>query len=340
MKKLLLVLTGGTICSFRNDTGYNSADTGRAAPILVNLLRESDSRSKDREFDIIRPLDTLSENMTVDKWNILLDALRKVDYSKYSGILILHGTDTLHLTAPLLGVVMEGCPIPVGLVSSNRILEDENANGRENFIKSVEYIDELSKQEIPMDEAEVWIFTIYGNSDGVTYLHDAKALRRCGDFSEDFFSEGMCPVEDVNKNISEKADSLKSDTDGRIVQNCSNMPLFKMGALHESVLVIDPYVGINYDRYDIGNVKHVLHLTYHSGTADQERLSAFSKKCGEQGVDIYLAPLTEDYRYSSTAALVEAGVKPMPDMTMGEAYARLLVGDALKVPIFAKNRCS
>ncbi len=36
------------------------------------------------------------------------------------------------------------------------------------------------------------------------------------------------------------------------------------------------------------------------------------------------------YKYSSTAELVAAGVKPMPDVTMGEAYARLLVMDAMR----------
>ena len=55
MKKLLLILTGGTICSFKDSTGYNSADAGRAAPVLVELLRNSDSRAKEAEFDIIRP---------------------------------------------------------------------------------------------------------------------------------------------------------------------------------------------------------------------------------------------------------------------------------------------
>ena len=74
----------------------------------------------------------------------------------------------------------------------------------------------------------------------------------------------------------------------------------------------------------------MLHLTYHSGTADAGRLAAFTRVCMEQDVDVYLAPVPGDYKYSSTAELVAAGVKPMPDVTMGEAYARLLVMDAMR----------
>ena len=328
MKKLLLILTGGTICSFKDSTGYNSADAGRAAPVLVELLRNSDSRAKEAEFDIIRPLDTLSENMTIAKWNILLDALRDVDYGAYAGVLIAHGTDTLHLTAPLLSVVLEGCPIPVGLVSSNRILEDEEANGGENFIRSVEHIAELSSssgEHATLGE----VFVIYRNTDGVTYLHKANALRRCTDFSEDFFSSGMRPVEEATPE-GMKEDTGWEKTEAAGTMPLFRMPLFKMKPLQESVLVIDPYVGINYRQFNISGIRHVLHLTYHSGTADAGRLAAFTRMCKEWDVDVYLAPVPGDYKYSSTAELVAAGVKPMPDVTMGEAYARLLVMDAMR----------
>ena len=322
MKKILLILTGGTICSFRDSTGHNASDAGRAAPILTELLRNSDSPVKDTEFDVIRPLDTLSENMTVEKWNVLMDTLRQVDYSAYSGILIAHGTDTLHLTAPLLGVVMEGCPIPVGLVSSQRILDDPEANGGENFIRSVEYIAALSERT-ESDEVNAGpVFTVYRNMDGVTYFHKGVSLLKCGDFSEDFFSVGMRTFEEALSQIDRGNEEYSGGKTGE-------MPLLKMKPLRESVLVIEPYVGINYDNYDIGRVNHVLHLTYHSGTADSERVAAFIERCRKSGVDVYLAPVQADFRYSTTAGLIDAGAKFMPGITMGEAYARLLLKDAL-----------
>ena len=322
MKKLLLILTGGTICSFRDSTGHNASDADRAAPILTELLRNSDSPVKDTEFDVIRPLDTLSENMTVDKWNILLDTLKKADYSAYSGILIAHGTDTLHLTASLLGVVMEGCPVPVGLVSSQRILDDPEANGGENFIRSVEYIASVAERMESGDMTAGPVFTVYRNTDGVTYFHRGVSLLKCGDFSEDFFSVGMRTYEEALKQI----DPGNEEYSGG---KTAEMPLLKMNPLKESVLVIEPYVGINYDNFDISRVEHVLHLTYHSGTADSERVAAFIERCKKDGVDVYLAPVQADFRYSTTAGLVDAGARFMPGITMGEAYARLLLKDAL-----------
>jgi L-asparaginase/archaeal Glu-tRNAGln amidotransferase subunit D len=115
MKKILLIMTGGTICSFKNSTGYNAADVVKAAPLLIDVLRNSESRARDAEFDVIKPLDTLSENMSVEKWNILLDSLRETDISSYAGIIIAHGTDTLHLTAALIARVLKGCPDSGGI---------------------------------------------------------------------------------------------------------------------------------------------------------------------------------------------------------------------------------
>ena len=76
-------------------------------------------------------------------------------------------------------------------------------------------------------------------------------------------------------------------------------------------------------------MKHILQLTYHSGTADSEKLPAFIKKCTAAGVDFYLAPVPRDYRYCSTFGLISAGAKPISDITPWAAYAKLLVEDAV-----------
>ena len=76
MKKILFVLTGGTIGSFSDDTGHNAPDAEKAVPILMKGLRESDSPYREQEFEVTCPLITLSENMSVDKWNMLIASLR------------------------------------------------------------------------------------------------------------------------------------------------------------------------------------------------------------------------------------------------------------------------
>ena len=318
MKKILFVLTGGTIGSFSDDTGHNAPDAEKAVPILMKGLRESDSPFRDQEFEVTCPLITLSENMSIHKWNMLIASLRNVEFSNYKGIIIAHGSDTLHLTMPLMAEVLKGCPVPVGFVVSHRSLEDKTANGIVNFISVVEYINYLRSG----------VFTIYRNTDGVLYIHKAEEILRCGDFSDDFYSSGMKVYsrEDYMNQI-EEAEKM-GDSNASDIMEAEEMPIRKLRPLSDSVLVIDPYVGINYDNYDISNVRHVLHLTYHSGTADSEKLPAFIEKCAAAGVDVYLAPVSENYKYSTTYKLIQSGAKPMFNMTAGAAYARLLVQDS------------
>ena len=62
------------------------------------------------------PLSILSENLTVDHWNRLLDTLRPVlreGRAAYEGIILTHGTDTLAYTAALLDQLLAGTPLPV-----------------------------------------------------------------------------------------------------------------------------------------------------------------------------------------------------------------------------------
>ena len=343
MKKILLVMTGGTICSFKDSTGHNEADTVKAAPMLIDILRNSDSPVRDAEFDVIRPLNTLSENMSVEKWNILLDSLRETKLTEYAGIIIAHGTDTIHFTAPLIAEVMKGCGIPIGFAASQRPLWDSEANGGSNFINTVEYIalcnsEGCSEEAVSGDGSGV--FFIYRNSDGVSYFHRADELEKCKDFSDDFYSRGMKPIDNMMVSCDDRdKDAFRRSTADRngvskeqeeSYGGNRQIPLYRIERLLDTVLLIEPYVGINYDNYNIERVKHVLHLTYHSGTADSEKLPGFIRKCIDAGVDFNLVPVPEDYRYSSTYQLIEAGAVPIQGKTPGKAYAELIVKDAIK----------
>ncbi len=112
-KPILLVLTGGTICSRADDTGHNVSDQAAAAPVLLQRLRDSHSPWKDVPIITEAPLNILSENTTITSWNMLLDFLRGISFEKYQGILIAHGTDTLAYSASLLSFALAGITVPV-----------------------------------------------------------------------------------------------------------------------------------------------------------------------------------------------------------------------------------
>ena len=328
MKKILLVLTGGTICSSKNTDGLNDLNTEAASLSLVSGYMEKHESSKEGceevTFESISPINTLSENMTIAKWNVLLVALSKVDLAQYAGVMILHGTDTLHLTAALMGAIFRDAGCPVMMVSAHRILSDPESNGPDNFAKSFSFISELSARGMG------GVFVIYRNVDGTSFVHHATHLEECADYSEDFFSRDMIEYDKLTSDWSDewfaRANAEKQMLDrGNI--DLSNGIL----ELKDDVLYIRPYVGINYDRISLEGVRAVLHGMYHSSTLNTEGDGASSamsllRRCNELGIDFYIFPCKDgDYRYSTTKPLIDEGARCIYGMTWEEAYIRLLI---------------
>ena len=325
--KILLVLTGGTICSAKNANGLNALSTESASLELVTTYRQQvalkANASEEVEFETISPINTLSENMTIAKWNILLDALSEVDLTQYAGVMILHGTDTLHLTAALMGVVFRDAGCPVMMVSAHRILSDPESNGPDNFAKSVSFISELSVRGMG------GVFVIYRNVDGTSFVHHATHLEECADYSEDFFSHDMIEYDKLTSDWSDEW-FARANADKQMLDR-GNIDLSKgIPELKDDVLYIRPYVGINYDRINLEGVRAVLHGMYHSSTLNTEGDGASSamsllRRCNEAGIAFYIFPCKDgDYRYSTTKPLIDEGARCIYGMTWEEAYIRLL----------------
>ncbi|MBR1773208.1 MAG: asparaginase [Eubacterium sp.] len=314
--RILLILTGGTILSEKNENGLNDLNTDTAVAKLI---------SKHEGIDVIAPINTLSENMTIDKWNKLIKVLRDTNLESYDGLMFLHGTDTLHLTSALMGVLLKDIGRPVMMVSAHRILSDPESNGVDNFDKSVALIEWLSARKMS------GVYVIYRNMDGVSYVHHATHLEECGDYSEDFFSKDMIEYSKLIEDESLKWFKEETQSGGGIVRPDKAVALGDIGKLSDNVLFIKPYVGINYDRYSLDGVKAVLHGMYHSSTVNTEGDGATSalsllRKCNALGIDFYIFPCKEgEFRYSSTKPLLEEGAKCLYGGTWEEAYVRLLI---------------
>lgn len=341
--KILIVTTGGTICSTASaeNGNKNNVNTGAVLPVLVDEAKNSlknDFDITDLSFDIVSPINVLSENMTIEAWNVLLAALKEVDYEKYNGLIILHGTDSLHMTAPLVSLVMKGIGCPVILVSGNRIITDPESNAVENFANAVRMIRVISnngKSDDNLAGNNACLtdntYVVYRNMDGISYVHKASLLEECADYSEDFFSKGMLKFDDWMKG--EKSDGGSYDDINNEKESAEELPLIKKDIiLTDDVLYIKPYVGINYDRFSLEGVRCVLHSLYHSSTANAADTSVHSalhmlKRCNEAGIPMYIFPCNkESYRYVTTKALLEDGAIPLDGETWNLAYAGLLIG--------------
>lgn len=316
MNKILLILTGGTICSYENADGKRATDAESAKYKIISEFRKSDSLFNGVDFDTVMPLDTLSENMTVQKWNILLDELRKVESEKYKGIIILHGTDTLAYTASLLSLVMSEKNLPVCLISSHSPIDCEGTNANINFRTAVELI---------MGGIKPNVYAVYQNSDGKIYLHYGSHLLQCGNYSNDFFSKDMIAVDDIDAVC---AGSQAFET--------GNNLLSEIKKLNAKVILTNPYVGLDYNSINLENVSAVVHTTYHSQTVcvdgNNNSFAEFAKRCKKEGVSLILTPCNENsYSYVSTASALENGVIPVSGMTDEMVYVKTVAGCSLGI---------
>jgi len=137
--KIKIIFTGGTISSRLNENVISVETENFSKMQLIENFNKA-SNFADIEFISSQPLNVLSENMSINNLNTLINEIKNTNFSEIDGIIITHGTDTLGYTANILAILLAGIKIPVVLVSSNYILSDEKSNGNDNFFNAVDFI--------------------------------------------------------------------------------------------------------------------------------------------------------------------------------------------------------
>ena len=246
MNKILVIGTGGTIGSIKGENIHLDSPF----KILDHMNFEN------TEFECASPFTVLSENMSFELWQNLIDYIKGIDFSKYKGVIVLHGSDTLSFTGALLANMFYDKPIV--LVASDKPLEDKTANGFKNFENAVSYI-------------EKGIDRVYISYDKIYQAENKEAIQN---------------------------------------------PDFKF----KKILVISPYVGIDYNSYNLNNVDIVLHSMYHSATAPAD-VKAFIKQCRADDIQFYFVTENSSADYESSKDFENI----IFNSTIESAYSRLLL---------------
>ncbi len=320
--KILVILTGGTICSCENSAGERTSQAGTVQYKITSIFRESSSPYNAVEFDYRISTDILSENMTLKTWNKLLADFRDLGSAEeYAGIIVLHGTDTLGYTAALLSVMLTHLDIPTILVSAQLPLDNKDTNGNDNFRAAVELI---------MNGIKPNVYAVYKNSDGNSYVHLGAHLKQCANFSDDFFSHDSYMIPDVKNALWQ----------GVPFENKLDL-INQVTELKNGVLLLVPYIGLDYDSINLSNVSVVIHNTYHTTAVCVERskkegdyttnsILYFLDKCKGKGVDVLLAPCDpEAFSYESTGDALGNGAMYVSGKTLELAYTKTLVAHSL-----------
>lgn len=324
MKNILLLSTGGTIGS---TVQAGTIDTHNSAQLkLLQLFAQQDPHP-DIQFHCRQPLQILSENLAPRVWEILITAIEAESLSDYNGIIVTHGTDTLAYTACALGFYFHALNIPLLLVSSDYPLEDERANGLNNFACAVEFI-----RQNPI--AGVFVPYPYRRDRKVIAIHQGTRLTCSLQLSSDFYSVQDQPFMNFDAPY-KRFHALENN------QFVPMPPLVKaqrqiinlQARFSERITMIKPYPSLDYRTINLQHTDAVLHDLYHSGTActttqwgEQHSLIAFIQRCKAENIPVYLAPiLYSENAYQSTRELIDNGAIMLWNLSIEAAYTKLLL---------------
>ena len=83
-----------------------------------------------------------------EHWLQIAEKINEYSKSDYSGIIIAHGTDTMHYTSSFLSFALAGFPIPIVLVGSQRSSDRASSDAALNLIGATKFIIESNTKGI------------------------------------------------------------------------------------------------------------------------------------------------------------------------------------------------
>jgi glutamyl-tRNA(Gln) amidotransferase subunit D len=137
MPKVSLVATGGTISSrvdYKTGGVYMLMDPNeilKTTPELADIVNLD---------TILSPFKVASEDMGPKDWVIIAELIADRFNAGDVGVIVTHGTDTLHFTAAALSFLLKDFKKPVALVGAQRSPDRGSFDGSLNLLCSAQYV--------------------------------------------------------------------------------------------------------------------------------------------------------------------------------------------------------
>lgn len=312
--KILLIYTGGTIGMVKD------SETGSLVPLdfqqltkQVPELKSFDCQLDSHEFDI--PID--SSNVNPQFWIDLVNVI-ELNYSKYDGFVILHGTDTMAYTASALSFMIQNVDKPIVLTGSQLPIGTIRTDGKENLITSIEIAMDKENGESIVNE----VCVCFGNK----LFRGNRISKVNAEYFNAFSSENYPPLAEVGINIHYKSNYfLKKNNAENVVFNTQ---------LDNNIAILKVFPGLS-NQYvesiiNIKNLKVLIIETYGSGNAPTDKwfLDAL-ENATKQGIVIVnvtqcRAGSVKQGKYETSVGILKIGVVSAKDMTIEAASAKLM----------------
>jgi glutamyl-tRNA(Gln) amidotransferase subunit D len=258
-----------------------------------------------------------SENMGPDQYMTLAKAIGQEINNGVDGIVIGHGTDTLHHTAAALSFMVQNSPVPIVLVGSQRSSDRPSSDAALNLIHA-------STAAGHGDIAEVMVCMFGPTSDDYGFLHRGTRVRKMhSSYRSTFRTIGDTPLATVTRAgvvpIKKDYNPRRKDTEVKIVP-CFNekvtmmyyYPHMKVEMMH--ALIDMGYKGIIIVGTGLGHVNRELYPAL-------ERAKA-------EGVTVFMTLQTlwgyvNMFVYETGRDMMAKGVVPLGNMLPEVAWVKL-----------------
>ncbi len=258
-----------------------------------------------------------SENMGPEQWIGTARAIAKEIELGVQGVVIGHGTDTMHHTAAALSFMIQNSPVPIVMVGSQRSSDRPSSDAALNLIHSV-------KTAAESDIAEVMVCMFGPTSDVYGLLHRGTRVRKMhSSYRSTFRTLGDTPLAMVDR---EKITPLRQDYKKRRKdKEFKILPYFD-----ERVAIVYYYPNMKPDIVDSlieNGYKGIVIAGTGLGHVNKPLYAAL-KRAQEKEIAVYMTVQTlwgyaQMYVYDTGRDLMELGVIPLANMLPEVAYVKL-----------------
>jgi len=308
-----IISTGGTVASIIDyKTGavhpaFTADDLLRATP---ELLDEANISGK-------AIMNILSENMKPEFWVQAARSVADEINQGADGVVVAHGTDTMHYTAAALSFILES-PVPIVITGAQRSSDRPSSDAFLNLMSSVA----VAKSDI----AEVTVCMHATENDNKAHVHRGTRVRKMHTSRRDTFnsinSPPLAKVKDGNVKIIDKQFSYHKRGECQLEIN---------DTLEEKVGFIKSYPGIAAELLDYHidkGYKGILMEGTGLGHCPDNLIPSL-QRADEENIPVVMTSQclygrTNLNVYSTGRKLLSSGVIPVGDMLPETAYVKLV----------------
>lgn len=311
--RVVLFGTGGTIASrldYRTGAvipAFTPGELYGAVPELADIC----NLRTEKLFGIF------SENMGPVQYRATAEAIGREIKEGVGGIVVGHGTDTMHHTAAILSFMVQHSPVPIVLVGSQRSSDRPSSDAAFNLRCA-------TFTAAHTDIAEIMVCMFGPTSDKYNLLHRGTRVRKMhSSYRSTFRTIGDTPIAIVSPDtmIPIKHDYRKRRDDRDVTINT---------AFEEHVAIVYYYPNMNPDMIDLlvdNGYRGIVIAGTGLGHVNKPLYDPL-QRAKDKGVAVYMTVQTlwgyvQMYVYDTGRDLMERGVVPAGNMLPEVAYMKL-----------------